>query len=220
MRRSLKSEYYSTFSVLLWQNKPMKKETLYLIEYLAKSEKNPFYARVIEHLTSCMLYSPSSLTQTRLSTVMHHYGLEIPKDENDAQKRLDVALDAVLPSSLNEGKKALFMTLLASNFPKKKGFLTLSLELFLSQLEPVEKSIYENLLAYVSGLNRGLALFYVLAKEQTTPFTPEQLVSLGSFLHVTLCQLIFNEEELGALEEGLKSLMSVYLTLYGKYLYM
>ena len=217
---SLKNGYYSTFSVLLWQNVRMKKEILYLIEYLAKSKENPFYVLLLESLNEMMLYTPTRFTPAQISALMEHHSLLLPKNTQEGMAQLEKCLEAYLPEELNEGKKALFMTLLEVNFPKKKGFLNISLELFLSQLEPVEKSIYENLLAYISGLNRALALFFVLAKEEPQTFTPESFVRFGEDLHVKLRELIFNDEEKNFLEKGLKELLGVYLTLYGKYLYM
>ncbi|NCD11962.1 MAG: hypothetical protein EOL93_05380 [Epsilonproteobacteria bacterium] len=198
----------------------MKKEIHYLIEYLAKSKENPFCVLLLESLNEMMLYTPTRFTPTQISALMEHHALIVPQNVHEGMAQLEKCLEAYLPEALNEGKKALFMTLLEVNFPKKKGFLKISLELFLSQLEPVEKSIYENLLAYISGLNRALALFFVFAKEEPQTFTPESFVHFGEHLHVKLCELIFNDEEKNFLEKGLKELLGVYLTLYGKYLYM
>ncbi len=201
----------------------MKKETIYLIEYLRKSTHTPehaFYECIAQTLKALELYHPSRYTLTQILSLMHHQNQTAPKDAQEAVKMLDSLLETALPLPLQEAKKTLFMTLLHSNFPKKKSFLTVSLELFLSQLEPVEKSIYENLLAYVSGLNRALSLFFVLSLEEPNTFTPEALVHFGETVHVTLIELLLNEEERGHLSNGLKELLGVYLSLYGKYLYM
>ena len=201
----------------------MKKEILYLTEYLSKSDnaqEKAFYEVLVQTLTTFELYMPTKFTQAQISALMSHQGFGVPSSFKEGVKSLDAALEQALPSSLHEAKKNLFMTLLRVNFPKKKSFLSVSLELFLSQLEPVEKSIYENLLAYVSGLNRSLALFFLLSKEERSIFTPERLVAFGDALHVTLLDLVFNEEEKALLSQGLKELLGVYLSLYGKYLYM
>lgn len=201
----------------------MKKEILYLTEYLAKSESEQakaFYELLVQTLATFELYTPTKFTQAQISALMARQGFGAPSSFEAGVKALDTALEQTLPSSLQEAKKTLFMTLLTVNFPKKKSFLSVSLELFLSQLEPVEKSIYENLLAYVSGLNRALALFFVLGKEEASTFTPERLVAFGDALHVKLVELVFNEEEKALLSQGLKELLGVYLSLYGKYLYM
>lgn len=201
----------------------MKKEILYLTEYLAKSEnaqEKAFYELLVQILTSLELYTPTKFTQVQIGSLMSRQGFCTPSNFEEAVKALDSVLDAALPKPLQEAKKSLFMTLLNANFPKKKGFLSVSLDLFLSQLEPVEKSIYENLLAYVLGLNRSLALFFVLGKEDAHNFTPECLVAFGESLHVRLLKLLFNEEEKALLSQGLKELLGVYLSLYGKYLYM
>ena len=201
----------------------MKKEILYLTEYLAKSEnaqEKAFYELLVQTLTSLELYTPTKFTQVQIGSLMSRQGFCTPSNFEEGVKALDSVLDVALPKPLQEAKKSLFMTLLNANFPKKKGFLSVSLDLFLSQLEPVEKSIYENLLAYVSGLNRSLALFFVLGKEDAHNFTPECLVAFGESLHVRLLKLLFNEEEKALLSQGLKELLGVYLSLYGKYLYM
>jgi len=201
----------------------MKKEILYLTEYLAKSDneqESAFYALLMQTLVYLELYTPTKFTQAQIISLMSRQEYNTPSSLEEGVKTLDVALDKALPLALQEAKKSLFMTLLNANFPKKKSFLSVSLELFLSQLEPVEKSIYENLLAYVSGLNRALALFFVLAKDDTTTFTPERLVLFGETLHGKILELVFNEEEKALLSQGLKELLGVYLSLYGKYLYM
>ncbi|AFL68495.1 hypothetical protein Sulba_1201 [Sulfurospirillum barnesii SES-3] len=198
----------------------MKKEILYLTEYLAKSKENPFYPRLVENLSECSLYTPTHFTQAHICALLKHHSLRVPSNEEEGIQQLDMCLQKSLPEALNEAKKTLFMTLLQSNFPKKKSFLNVSLELFISQLEPAEKSIYENLLAYVVGINRALALFFVFAKEEQKELTPEHLVTFAQSLHVSLMALIFNDDEQALLEEGLTSLLGVYLSLYGKYLYM
>ncbi|AOO65209.1 hypothetical protein [Sulfurospirillum halorespirans] len=201
----------------------MKKEILYLTEYLAKSDSEQakaFYELLVQTLVTFELYTPTKFTQAQISALMARQGFGAPSSYDVGVKALDAALEQTLPIPLQEAKKSLFMTLLTVNFPKKKSFLSVSLELFLSQLEPVEKSIYENLLAYVSGLNRALALFFVLGKEEASIFTPERLVAFGDALHVKLVELVFNEEEKALLSQGLKELLGVYLSLYGKYLYI
>ncbi|WP_333804083.1 hypothetical protein [Sulfurospirillum sp.] len=201
----------------------MKKEILYLTEYLAKSEgeqERIFYALLMQNLASQELYTPTKFTQAQIETLMSRQGFSPPSGFIEGTKALDAAFESALPAPLQEAKKSLFMTLLNVNFPKKKGFLSVSLELFLSQLEPVEKSIYENLLAYVAGLNRALALFFILGKEDTQNFAPERLIAFGESLHDKLLEFLFNEEEKALLSQGLKELLGVYLSLYGKYLYM
>lgn len=201
----------------------MKKEILYLTEYLAKSEseqERTFYALLIENLAVLEVYSPTKFTQAQIGSLMLRQGLNVPSSFKEGIQALDSLFESVIPKPLQEAKKTLFMTLLNGNFPKKKGFLSVSLDLFLSQLEPVEKSIYENLLAYVSGLNRALAFFFILGKEDAQNFTPERLVAFGESLHGKLLDFLFNEEEKALLSQGLKELLGVYLSLYGKYLYM
>jgi hypothetical protein len=200
----------------------MKKTILYLIEFLAKSPDalGMPYAFMLDDLAVMELHTPTKFSQPQIVALMRHQGLNAPMSFTEGLKALDSTLEQLMPQTLHEAKKTLFTTLLATNFPKKRGFLNHSLDLFLSQLEPVEKSIYDNLLAYVAGLNRGLGFFFCLAKEEPEYFTPEAFVRFSESLHVRLLELIFNEEEQGYLSQGLKELLGVYLSLYGKHLYM
>lgn len=196
----------------------MKKELTYLIEY---SIKNPHQEGVVLHdflvqtLASMELYTPTKYTQKQIITLMTHANITPPTSLEEALKRVDTLLETMLPKALNEGKKHLFHTLIASNFPQKKGFLEHSYALFESQLEPVEKSIYHALRAYVKGLSLGLGLFYCFGKS----CTPEALLAFAQTLHVKLLELIFNKEETMLLSKGLSELMGVYVGLYGNYLY-
>lgn len=196
----------------------MKKETLYLLEYLCKSEKNEkanVYKAMADALELALLYVPSSLTRNKIKTLMHHNGYCVPENFEAACKRLDGALEEWLPPKIAQLRKTILQTLLASNFPQKKGFLNHSLALFESQLEPVEKSIYQNLMAYIMGLNRALSLFCLLQEKSE----PEELVHFAQNLHVKLMALVFHEEEKELLQKGLGELMGVYVSVYGKYLY-
>lgn len=197
----------------------MKKEIIYLLEYLSKSDKAEeahFYQKIISALENALLYTPTRYTQNQLQTLIKHSGYTVPQNFQEALNRLDTVLENALPKNLIELRKSIFLTLLVSNFPKKKGFLEHSLALFESQLEPVEKSIYHNLSAYVISLNRGLALLFLLQSKST----PEMLVTFAKTLHVTLLETIFNQEERALLSQGLSELMAVYVGVYGKFLYM
>lgn len=196
----------------------MKKEIIYLLEYLSKSEKSEeaeLYRAIVMALEATLLYAPSSYSQVKIQTLMRHANYEVPQTFKEAITLLDARLEALLPSSLVQMRHTIVKTLLISNFPKKKGFLEHSLALFESQLEPVEKNIYQNIMAYVIGLNRALCLFFLLGEKST----PEMLLTFSRTLHVTLIASIFNEEEKTLLEKGLQELMGVYVGIYGKYLY-
>ncbi len=196
----------------------MKKEIIYLMEYLSKSDKDDeakLYQAIIHALERTVLYTPSRYTQEKLCILMRHATFETPENFQEALKLLDARFEELIPSSLMQMRKTIFKTLLISNFPKKKSFLEHSLALFESQLEPVEKNIYQSIMAYVMGLNRALCFFFLLGEKST----PEMLLTFSSTLHVTLMESIFNEEEKVLLEKGLKELMGVYVGIYGKYLY-
>lgn len=196
----------------------MKKEITYLFEFLCKNEKPEeaqLYASIAHALEKRLLYVPSRYTQEKLNILMRHMGYLVPTSYEEAIKHFDTVLEAFLPKPLFDAKKTIFMTLLTSNFPKKRGFLEHSLALFESQLEPVEKSIYHNLSAYVKSINRGLGLFFILGEKST----PEILIAFTNDLHVNLLQTIYNEEERTLLKKGLSELMAVFIGLYGKYLF-
>jgi len=196
----------------------MKKEIIYLLEYLSKSEKSEeaeLYKAIVIALEATVLYAPSNYSQIKIQTLMRHASYEVPQTFKEASTLLDARLEALLPSSLVQMRHTILKTLLISNFPKKKGFLEHSFALFESQLEPVEKNIYQNIMAYVVGLNRALCLFFLLGERST----PESFLSFAQTLHVKLLESIFNEEEKTLLEKGLKELMGVYVGIYGKYLY-
>lgn len=196
----------------------MKKESIYLLEYLSKNEKSEeahFYKKIVSALENTLLYTSSRYTQNQLKTLMKHSGYAVPENFQEALNRLDSVLESALPKNLIELRKSIFSTLLVSNFPKKKSFLEHSLALFESQLEPVEKSIYQNLSAYVISLNRGLALLFLLEPKSR----PEMLIVFSKTLHVNLLEMIYNQEERELLTQGLSELMGVFVSVYGKFFY-
>ncbi|OHE11890.1 MAG: hypothetical protein A2329_05365 [Sulfurimonas sp. RIFOXYB2_FULL_37_5] len=197
----------------------MKKEIIYLSEYLAKNQtKGEFepYEAILHVLDTLEIYTPSKYDQTQIQVLFKRSGLDVPSYFEEAVLQLDKVLESFLPSDITTLKKSIFLTLIASNFPQKKGFLEHSYALFISQLEPVEKTIFDNLTSYVLHINRGLGVFYSLGEKQT----PENFVAFGNALHVKLLTLFYNEEERALLDDGLKELLGVYLGIYGKYLYM
>lgn len=197
----------------------MKKEIIYLIEYLAKSpikdESKPYEA-ILDGLNTLEIYTPSKYKQAQINILLKHAGLDRPLDFVAAVLQLDKVLENFLPNEISTFKKSIFHTLIVSNFPQKKGFLEHSYALFIAQLEPVEKTIFENLTSYVLHINRGLGVFCSVGEKQS----PENFVTFGEALHVRLLELIYNKEERDLLADGLKELLGVYLGLYGKYLYM
>lgn len=199
----------------------MKKEITYLLEYLSKSEKKAqceLYSFIVATLSSLEIYTSSSSSQDNIVSLMKNAKLDLPHSLDEAVISLDKALELFLPKEFKQAKSKIFYTLISSNFPKKKVFLEHSYELFVSQLEPVEKNIYNNLSLYVLGLNRSLGIFYALYADDKD-VTPELFISFGNTLHQELVRLIYNEKELDLLQRGLKELLGVYLSLYGKYLF-
>ncbi len=197
----------------------MKKEIVYLVEFLSKSDNslvNETYFTMLHELNTLEIYRPSKYSQEQLKTIMLRSNMSIPTSDEEAVLALDKVLETCLPVDMISMKKQIFLTLLSANFPKKKAFLHQRIEFFITQLEPVEKQIFDNLLSYILGLNRALGLFYTLAFKNT----PEDFIAYGNALHVKLLAIIYNKEEQALLDNALKELLGVYLSLYGKYLYM
>lgn len=197
----------------------MKKELFYLIELLAKNEEKSLaepYKTMLDSFSLLEIYTPTKYTQKQIRHIMSSCALPLPSSHEDAIARIDEKLANMLPEVIEHNKKQIFLTLLLANFPKKKKFLDHSLQLFISQLEPVEKQIYDNIVAYVITLNRVLSIFYIIGANST----PEDFLIFANTLHVKLLYLIFNDEERVHIENALKTLLGVYLSLYGKFLYM
>jgi hypothetical protein len=197
----------------------MKKEIIYLSEYLAKSQiKGAFepYEAILQALNTLEIYTPSKYDQVQIQVLLKHGGWSVPSSFEEAVLQLDKVLESFLPNEISTLKKSIFHTLIASNFPQKKGFLEHSYALFISELEPVEKTIFDNLTSYVLHINRGLGVFCSVENMQS----PENFVAFGNALHGKLLKFIYNEEERLLMNNGLKELLSVYLGIYGRYLYV
>lgn len=197
----------------------MKKEIIYLMEYLSKSPsigESELYSVIISALENSDVYIPSKYNQTQINALMLRIDMTPPNSFSEAVVGLDKAIELLLPEEIATMKKSIFHTLMVSNFPQKKGFLEHSYAFFISQLEPVEKSIFDNLTSYVLCLNRGLGIFYSVGQNHS----PEAFIAFGNTFHKELMRLIYNDEEQKLLGEGLKSLLGVYLGMYGKHLYM
>ena len=197
----------------------MKKEIIYLSEYLAKSQiKGAFepYEAILQVLNTLEIYTPSKYDQVQIQVLLKHGGWSVPYSFEEAVLQLDKVLESFLPNEISTLKKSIFHTLIASNFPQKKGFLEHSYALFISELEPVEKTIFDNLTSYVLHINRGLGVFCSVENMQS----PENFVAFANALHVKLLKFIYNEEERLLMNNGLKELLSVYLGIYGRYLYV
>lgn len=187
----------------------MKKDINYLIEYLAKSEdKNAnLYKDILSFFSEHLIYTSSSFKLKSLKALALKDGVELADSFDAVLKQLDSFLEENIDKDISEAKKQLLETILSSNFKKKK-----------EEFDKVETSIYKCLTSYIFGLCRGLEIYYIYAKENIKE--PELFIEYGSFLHVKLLNTIFNKEEKALLEEKLKELMGVYLSLYARYLYV
>lgn len=187
----------------------MNKEINYIIEYLAKrgEKQSSFYADILEFLNEHLLYTSSSFSSAKLLLLAQKNGYKLEDNFDAMLKRLDTLLQENLPSAIKEAKTQLFETLLSSNFKKKK-----------EQFDKVETSIYKCLSAYIFGLTRGLEIFYAYSLDNVKE--PEVFIKYANTLHVKLLEAVFNESEKALLQTKLKEIMSVYLSLYARYLYM
>lgn len=186
-----------------------QKEINYLLEILAKSttKQSDLYAFIIDFLGEHLLYTHSNFPLKTLYILAKKEGFDFENDFEQLLKRLDTLLEKNLHSEIKEAKAQLFETLLSSNFKKKK-----------EQFDKVETSIYKCLSAYIFGLTRGLEIFYTYSLDNVKE--PEVFIEYANTLHVKLLEAIFNESEKALLQTKLKEIMSVYLSLYARYLYM
>ncbi len=134
-------------------------------------------------------------------------GFIVPSNFEDALIELDKKLNSLIDKDIIEAKKQLFETIITSNFKKKK-----------ESFDKVESSIYKCLLSYISGLTRSLELFFVYTKNDVKE--PEVFIEFANTVHEKLLNTIFNKEEKELLSDKLKEIMSVYLSVYARYLYI
>ena len=180
----------------------MNRQNNYLIEYLAKSE-NFLYRDILVFFEKNSIYTATKYEPKTIKVLAQKSGLEI----DDAEKLLDESLKKELHKRLIEAKKQLFETLIKANFKKKK-----------EHFDKVETSIFKCLSSYIVGITKAFDVFYVYTKNNQQK--PELFIEFANTLHVKLVNSIFNKEEKELLEDKLKEVMSVYLALYAKYLYV
>lgn len=188
----------------------MNKETNYLIEYLAKSENgksSDFYKTILEFLKINVIYTSSKYEIKTLKVLAQKNDIAFPLNFEDALIKLDAILELSMNSEIKEAKKQLLYTILKANFKKKK-----------EKFDKVETSIYKTLLAYMIGLTRALEIFYMYTKDDVKK--PEVYIEFSNKIHDELIELIFNKDEKALLDGKLKEIMSVYLSVYARYLYI
>ncbi|MDX1808581.1 MAG: hypothetical protein R3331_03465 [Sulfurospirillaceae bacterium] len=188
----------------------MNKEINYLIEFLAKSnipDISDSYVLTLNFFDKHSIYIPSKYDTKALRLLAQKSDIVLSDDALALLKRLDLLLNANIPEEIKSSKKQLFETLVKSNFKQKKG-----------RLDKVETAIYKTLSAYIFGLTRALDLFFIYTKQNMQE--PEVFIDFAQMIHTNLFETIFNEEEKALLREKLKEIMSVYLSLYARYLYI
>lgn len=187
----------------------MNKELNYLIEFLAKSsDKNAtFYKDILSFFSENLIYTSSKYEIKTLRVLASKDEIYLEESFDGVLKHLDTFLEDSMNNTIKEAKKQLLQTLIQSNFKKKK-----------EQFDKVETSIYKCLTSYIYGLTRGLELFYVYTLKDVKK--PELFIEYGNFLHIRLIKEIFNKQERELLEDKLKEVMGVYLSVYARYLYM
>ncbi|WP_024954668.1 hypothetical protein [Sulfurospirillum arcachonense] len=188
----------------------MNKEINYLIEYLAKSnehENSDFYKSILSFFQDHLIYSSSKYEIKTLKVLAIKGGIIFPESFEDALTKLDKLLESNTNNEIIEAKKQLLDTIVSSNFKKKK-----------EHFDKVETSIYKTLIAYIAGLTRALEIFYMYTKNDVKE--PEVYIEFSNKIHAELIEMIFNKEEKALLADKLKEIMSVYLSVYARYLYM
>ncbi len=176
----------------------MNREINYLIEYLAKSN-DPFFKVILEFFKDNSIYIPTKYEAKTIKVLADKSGFEI------GNTSIDKLLNKELNKNLLKAKEQIFETIIKTNFKKNRD-----------QFDKVETSIYKCLEAYISSLSRAFGLFIIYAKDEP----PELFVKYANILHVELLNTIFNDEEIVLLEDKLREVMSVYIALYAKYMYV
>ncbi|DAB33630.1 MAG TPA: hypothetical protein CFH82_09335 [Sulfurospirillum sp. UBA12182] len=187
----------------------MNKELNYLVEFLAKSDDKDatLYKQLLDFLDENLVYTSSSYDAKKLILLAKKDNINLSLNFEENLRHLDKILEMRINPEIKGAKVQLLSTLLATNFKKKK-----------EDFDKVETSIYKCLSAYIYGLTRGLEIFYAYTLDDVKK--PELFISYASFLHEQLFYTIFNKEEQKLLEEKLKEVMSIYLSLYARYLYI
>lgn len=195
---------------LFLYNSYMNKEINYLIEILAKFDENKdsyFYKDILDFFKYHYIYSVSKYEIKTLNVLAKRDGFQIPANFSEALKALDKKLELYIDKDISEAKKQLFDTIISSNFKKEK-----------ESFDKVESSIYKCLLTYISGLTRSFELFFIYTKNDVKE--PEIFIEFASHIHEKLLKTVFNKEERKLLDDKLKEIMSVYLSVYARYLYV
>lgn len=187
----------------------MNKNLNYLIEYLAKSgEKNSdFYKYLLDFLKEHYIYATSKYDIKTLNLLATRSKIDTVANFEKALEELDKNLKKSMNSEIKEAKEQLLESIISSNFKKKK-----------EDFDKVETSIYKCIVSYIFGLTRALEIFYMYTKDDLKE--PEVFIEFASSIHVKLVEMIFNKEEKELLEDKLKKIMSVYLSVYARYLYI
>lgn len=198
----------------------MNKKLNYTIEYMAKTEDESslLYEKVLEFFKEHYIYTASKYELSTLSILANKSDIKLPKNFKNGVKKLDIILEKNLNGEIKEAKRELLYTISKTNFPKKQKYLNKSIKKFEEKLEKVELKIYQSITAYIYGITRVLELFYVYTYDEKKE--PELFIEYANTMHIELIELIFNKEEKELLSEKLKEIMSVYLSLYARYLYM
>ena len=188
----------------------MNKQINYLTEFLAKnrSQKSAeLYKCILDFLKKHYIYTASKYDIKTLNILAKRAKLETALDFEDGVTKLDYILEDIMSNDIKEAKKQLLETIIKTNFKKPK-----------EDLDRVETSIYKCLTSYIFGLVRALEIFYVYTKDDIKE--PEVFIEFASYMHKNLIDMIFNKEEKTLLEDKLKEIMSVYLSVYARELYV
>ena len=200
-----------------------KRRLHYLLECIVKDETTPkelhaVYKTVLESLRDAQLCVITNFSAKQiLSLLKAHENIEVT-DVPQMQMVLKKELVSTLNEALEGQKKAIFISLMRSNFPAKNHFLEDSIQDFENNLSPVELKMYTIIKMYIGALLEALDIFVCFDERQEA--SVEQLSFYALRVHEPLLQQIFFEEERGHVEEGLKQIAVVYIGLYYQHLYM
>lgn len=188
----------------------------FLLEYISKSKKTPLdiqkvYRELVVLLEEFSAFESSIFQESQIQKIFQSkYNMTINTYEK-AKSHLYTSIETKI---LREEKKAIFQTLMESNFKEYAKHLKKSQEDFEASLPKVEAKMYQMITLYIELLLTSLDLFVFF--EDGVVEDVQKTTSYSIKVHDTLMQNIFYKEEREHVESGLRKLCTVYIGLYCK----
>lgn len=191
-----------------------------LLEFIAYSQKTPkdiqkVYTSMLQILEEYELYTKSIFTCKQIEQILKDRAKLHINEYEMAKYHLSKLLHN---NKLQEEKKSIFHSLMASNFQAKAEKLKKSKEDFEASLSKVEAKMYTMISLYIELFLASLDVFTLFSSQHQK--SVENITSFSILIHDALIKNIFYEEERKHIELGLKQLSVVYIGLYCKEFFM